>query len=458
MMFCRKWVIGFVVVLTAFSVSVVAQTPKELATYTGPNLPAIETVSRALVLRTKGGQGFVIHQSDGVRAQATQLGAIHQTRLTVPVPAGRPSISPPETWVMTFKPDVDLDRVIAALYRDPSVDYVEPIYPIQLFSLPNDPEFKKQPYFNTHGLTVLGIPANHDVKIAILDTGIDSDNTELAGRVINNHPETFDDHGHGTHLAGIIAARINNKIGIAGLNHRAKLMPYKLIDRNGVGNQLDAAIAIQAATDNGARIILCSWGYFVYNQVLKDAVQYALSNGVVVIAAMGNDGVALKYYPAGFPNVIAVGAMTSDEERAPFSNTGTHLSFMAPGIDVVSIAPYNKQSIRSGTSQSAAIVAGVVSRILSFKPQLTGSELTTLLLFAAEPIGIGQRNPDTGYGYIDGEKLIKALNIPSPNTIIVENGIEIGTSDTDTQEPESIFTTVLMAPLRGIGWLFSILI
>lgn len=444
--------------LIGLSLSITAQTPQELATYTGPNLPPIETVKQQLILRTKGGQGFVIHNADGVRARATQLGATQLTRLTVPIPPGRSTISPPETWVFTFKPEVNLDRVIAMLYRDPSVDYVEPIYPIKLFSLPNDPEFKKQQYFDIHGLTVLGIPANHDVKLAILDTGIDNTHRELVGRVIDDTPETFDDHGHGTHLAGLIAARINNKFGIAGLNPRAKLMPFKLIDRYGLGNQLDAAIAIQTATDNGARIILCSWGYFVYNQVLKDAIQYALSKGVVVVAAMGNDGVPLKYYPAGFPNVIAVGAMTGAYERAPFSNIGGHLSFVAPGVEVVSIAPYNKLSTRSGTSQSAAIVAGVISRVLSFKPQLTGSELTTLLMFSAEPVGIGQRSAETGYGYIDGEKLIKALNISSPNTIIAEDGKEISTSEADTQPQESILTTVLMAPIRGVGWLLSILI
>jgi len=447
--------------------SIAGQSAEELAQYTGITLPKPETVPGVIVLKTKLNLGFNIQSTDTISQVAKELGA-QSFRKLAPEKGIKTSFSgAAATYVLQFSPSTNINTLIEQLSDQPDIAYAEPAYTFKLFSVPDDLEYIKQPYLSQTQLKeLLAMPANHDVTVAIIDTGIDATHPELQGHLIGGYNflatqnAPVDDSGHGTHIAGIIGARINNHLGTAGLNPKSKIISLKIASATGIGSQVAAAEALRYAVDNGARIINCSWGYFVYNQVLKEAIDYAIAQGVIVVAAMGNEGNSLKQFPAGFPGVIAVGAMDKSMNRASFSNIGEHVAFVEEGIGILSTAPAGKTASLTGTSQSAAIITGIASRILSYNPKLTAHEVATIMMLSAEPIGDGQRNPESGNGYIVVEKLFTALNIPSANGFIADDGaIE---QDYKPQEKPSVaepfWVTILLFPYRIVEFLFSGLI
>ena len=146
----------------------------------------------------------------------------------------------------------------------------------------------------------------------------------------DNDNEVLDDYGHGTHVAGIVAARIDNGIGIAGLAGRATIMPVDVFG-GGIGTYEDLIRAIVYATDNGAQVINMSLGASSYSLGEEAAVDYAYAHGVVVVAAAGNSGLTEVHYPAAHANVIAVAATAADDSLAYFSTRGDWVDVAAPG-------------------------------------------------------------------------------------------------------------------------------
>ena len=446
---------------------VIGQTPEELSVYTGITLPPITTIPGAIVLKTRANQGFNIQAVDSIGTKAYEMGAKSVRKLPPPPGEKTPFGGGSSTYVMEFPPTANIPQIITTLSQRTNIDYVEPVYIVQLFYNPNDPNFSKQTYISDSQLgEILALPANHDVIIAVIDTGVDSGHVDLKDHLIggvnflNTESPPNDEHGHGTHIAGIIGAHINNQMGIAGLNPKSKIMSLKIAGSNGIGSQVAAAEAIRYAVDNGARLINCSWGYFVYNQILKDAVEYAISKGVVVVAAMGNNGSPLKQYPAGFSGVIAVGSMDSTHQRASFSNTGEHIRFLAEGVNILSLAPGGGTLALSGTSQSTAIITGIISRIFSYNPQLSAHDVGTLMMLSAEPLGDGQRTSESGYGYVQVEKLFLALNAPSANGFIGENGVIDKEFKPKNSAPasEPFWLSILLIPYRIIEFFIGGLI
>ena len=155
------------------------------------------------------------------------------------------------------------------------------------------------------------------IKVGVVDTGVDGNHPDLKGKILDGYnfvegnPDASDDHGHGTFVAGIIAAKSNN-IGIKGLYDYAQVIPVKAMDENGFGTYEDAAKGIIYASDKGARVINLSIGGYAYSSMLQDAVDYALERGCIVVAAGGNDGIEQAIYPAAYPDVIGVSGLGYD--------------------------------------------------------------------------------------------------------------------------------------------------
>jgi len=234
--------------------------------------------------------------------------------------------------------------------------------------VPNDSYFDKQWAFEK---VRAGQAAsdNPEILVAILDTGIDLQHEDLAGKVVagvnlTGSPTASDILGHGTHVAGIIAAAANNGIGIAGLAPNSRLLNVKAADDSGMVWPSEIARGIVWAVDNGARIINMSLVVPAPSPALEEAVDYAWSRGVVLIAAAGNDIKSIPVYPACYPNVIAVAATDTGDRLWTGSNYGDWVDVYAPGVEIYSTLPGNEYGYKSGTSMAAACVTAAAA--LSF--------------------------------------------------------------------------------------------
>jgi hypothetical protein len=300
------------------------------------------------------------------------------------------------------------------LYRNsPDVLYAEPDYIVHLTGVPNDPLFTTQ--WNMHntgqngGILGADIHATQawdistgsaDVVVAVLDTGIDYTHQDLAPNVwsapngftatsingvavqcasgvhglnvVDNSCDPFDDNGHGTHVSGIVGAVGNNGIGVAGVNWNVQILPCKFIDSQGFGD-ISHAIAclsfIKQMKDSGVNIVVSnnSWGGGGISQALTDAVAAQMQDGILFVAAAGNDfsdNDFFPVYPADIflPNIISVAASTRTDDIVTFSNVGRHtVHLSAPGVDILSTTPFNTYSVFSGTSMAAPHVTGVAA-------------------------------------------------------------------------------------------------
>ena len=197
-----------------------------------------------------------------------------------------------------------------------------------------------------------------------------------------------DEVGHGTHVAGTVSALSNNGVGVAGVTWQCRLMPVRVLARirrlsdnrvSGVGSAADIAAGIRWAVDHGARVINMSLGGDVDTTVERNAVAYAIQQGVVVVAAMGNDNTTTPSYPGAYPDVIAVGATNPNDTRASFSNMGPHIDVAAPGVGIQSTYWDNTYANLQGTSMASPHVAGVAALILSCNPNLPAAQVGQII-------------------------------------------------------------------------------
>lgn len=212
--------------------------------------------------------------------------------------------------------------------------------------------------------------SNSDVIVAVIDTGIDSDHEDLAGRVmdevnLSDSPVAGDLNGHGTHIAGIIAADAYNGIGIDGVAPGCLLLNVKATDDRGRCDAKEIANGIVWAADKGASIINISLRVDEPSSQLEEAVAYAWSKGVLIVAAAGNDGGSTPQYPAYYPECIAVTATKEDGSRAPLASYGDWVDIAALGYQVYSTLPDNEYGYKTGTSQATAYVSGLAALLYS---------------------------------------------------------------------------------------------
>lgn len=285
--------------------------------------------------------------------------------------------------------------VIHALPQSPAIINSEPDYIVTALEIPNDEHYPEQ-----WGLPLTNAPTAWDslpvngtsITIAVIDSGICYNHADLSGRILSNGRDYVEDdnvaqdeYGHGCAVAGVIAANGNNTIGIAGVAPNSQIMPLRVLDANGAGVYSDVAAALIYATDNGATVINLSLGAPFASTVLQNAVNYATSRGVTVVAAAGNSGTEGVYYPAAYPDVIAVGSADANGQRSSFSSYGAQLDTLAPGRNILSTHRNGAYSSFNGTSFAAPHVAGLVaiSRATGIELVLSPDSIAHLALAVA---------------------------------------------------------------------------
>src|SRR2546427_9831544 len=260
-----------------------------------------------------------------------------------------------------------LDVAIQSYQSDPQVESVEREKIRAAGATPSDPAYPDQwalPKIGWDAVYGTVSPAG-SATIAVLDTGVDSSQPDLAGRLVpgysaftGSNPNS-DPNGHGTWLASIAAASTDNSVGIAGVAYSgAGIMPVQVIDSTGAGQDSDIITGVVWAADHGADVILMGFSNPGYSQNLQDAIDYAWSKGAVLVAATGNEGSSAPTYPAGDANVMGVSATDSNDVLWPGSNYGSNTFIAAPGVDITADAVSSGTTSISGTSASSAFVAG----------------------------------------------------------------------------------------------------
>lgn len=257
-----------------------------------------------------------------------------------------------------------------------------------------------------------------DVVIAVLDTGVDLQHTDLQGQlvdginIVDEQAQPSDDVGHGTHVTGVIAATVNNHEGIAGVSWYNKVMPVKVLDSTGVGSTYAVAQGIIWATDHGAKVINMSLGNYAEAQFLHDAIRYAYERDVLLVAATGNDATSQPGYPAAYPEVLAVSATDQNRNIASFSNYGEYVDVVAPGVNIASTYPGGQYVAMSGTSMATPHVAALAAMIRSANPTLSNVQVMDMIRHTANDLGQTGKDEYYGYGEIN---MASALGLESPN-------------------------------------------
>jgi len=274
-------------------------------------------------------------------------------------------IEPLNTYVVRIskKPSTQLipdSKTVADMEQDYYVSALDDV-------IPNDPRYAEQ-----WALPAIGAPSAWaelpadapKVIVAVIDSGICASHPDLSGRILDgwdfleSDAVPQDDFGHGCSVAGVIAANMNDGVGIAGVAPNAQIMPLRVLNASGVGSYSDVAAAIVYAADNGAQVINLSLGGSNPSSTLENAVNYAISKGVIVVAAAGNNGTEGALYPAAYLDVIAVGSVDPNLQHSSFSNYGSQIDIWAPGRDILTTKGDGGFGLVSGTSFAAPYVAG----------------------------------------------------------------------------------------------------
>lgn len=248
------------------------------------------------------------------------------------------------------------------------------------------------------------------IVVAVLDTGVDASHPDLAGQVLPGFdaytPETagrVDPNGHGTHVAGIVASLRGNDQGGAGLAPGVKILPVRVLDESGSGDHSDIARGVIWAADHGADVMNLSLGGPEDTQVLRQAVAYARSKGVVVVVAAGNSAFQGNpvIYPAAYADVVSVAASSPGDSRAIFSSYGPYVDVTAPGLSILSTYPGNQYAFLSGTSMAAPYVAAAAALTLESHPSMSAASVSSRLVSSAQDLGVPGRDDEFGAGMVD---------------------------------------------------------
>ncbi|HYM14511.1 MAG TPA: S8 family peptidase [Dehalococcoidia bacterium] len=360
-------------------------------------------------------------------------------------------------------PAASLGRLAAA----PGVRYAEPVARVVATDLPSDPLFSSEyPY-----LSAVNAPAAWDISkgspsivVAVVDTGVDVTHPDLTQNIWVNRNEipnngidddnngcvddvngcSFvsdsspgchnvsngfinDDIGHGTFVSGVIAAAANGA-GMVGVARNVRIMPVKVLDCYGVGDSVATARGILYAAHNGARIINLSLGGVEDAQVVRDAIDEATRDGVLVVAAAGNNGQGTVSFPARLPGVLAVGAASSANpgQRAPFSNWGPEIGVVAVGQNIIGTLPPSRCNFLlpclpdgpyaegNGTSFSTPQVSGLAALMLSLNPALTPAQLISIIEGSATALPAGATPNWAGFGRVNMLAALQAVQANRP--------------------------------------------
>jgi len=255
------------------------------------------------------------------------------------------------------------------------------------------------------------------VRIAVIDTGIDYNNPDLRHAYrggydfVNNDSDPYDDNGHGTFVAGVIAGTIDGKKGSLGAAPDIEIYAVKVVGADGRGSIRNVVSGIQWAIDHDVQIICMSLSIIRDDPALRGKLDEAYGRGILLVAAAGNTGGKVTY-PARYEAVIAVGSVDRDNQVAKNSATGPEVEVVAPGVKIISTVPGGGYSVWSGTSYAAGYVAGALALLLSAHPGLDGEGARVLLREGALDLGTHGRDNQYGYGLVDvAESLEKEVKV-----------------------------------------------
>jgi len=319
-------------------------------------------------------------------------------------------------------------QLVAALGRSSAVEYAEPDELVTAAMA--DPYFDRQyalqntgqSFTNTDGTVTVAAGTNDadvdaveawavtngtGVRVAIIDSGVAINHEDISSKVVDRAnfsdtqilaPEDYDQYGHGTHVAGIVAATADNSLGVAGVCPGCSILDAKVLNSSGSGSSSAIAKGIDWAVGKGAKVINMSLGQRVSSRTLEAAVNNAWNQGVVIVAAAGNAGTQAQVYPGAYPNVIAVAATDNNDAKASISTYGKWVDVAAPGVRVYSTLPtytsvlgtQNKLSpgydILSGTSMASPIVAATAALVWSTPSGTSNASVRTQVESSADPI------------------------------------------------------------------------
>src|SRR3954454_7523055 len=308
-------------------------------------------------------------------------------------------------------PASDLSAYLNRYKHDSSVTNVEVDQTRKVAAAPNDPSYADQwalPKVSWDTARDAVTPAGSST-IAVVDTGVDASVADLSSQLapgwsaFGTDP-TVDPNGHGTWVSSIAAAATDNGSGIAGVDYAgAAVMPIQALDASGQGQDSDIVAGVTYAADHGADVILLAFSNPGFSQALQDAVSYAWSKGAVVVAAVGNDGSSTATYPAGDANVMGVSATDSSDALWSSSNYGDDAFIAAPGVSVLADAVGGGTVPVSGTSASAAMVAGAAALLKANDASATNGVIVGRLARNANAAGIAA---ETGNGRLNVDRAL----------------------------------------------------
>ncbi|HKK20566.1 MAG TPA: S8 family serine peptidase [candidate division Zixibacteria bacterium] len=339
-----------------------------------------------------------------------------------------------------------VDDMVAALNKDPNVEYAEPNYIYHAFMTPNDTYYS--PY--QWDLPQIHMPAAWDqstgsgVVVAVIDCGVAYENygsyakaPDLAGTnfvagydFVNNDSHPNDDEGHGTHVSGTIAQTTNNNLGCAGVAYNCSIMPVKVLNSQGNGTLTDIADGINWATSHGAKVINMSLGGPSGSSTLQSAIVNAYNAGVTIVCAAGNAGTSAPQYPAAYSQCISVSAVRYDRTIASYSSYGSTIDICAPGGDVTvdqngdgygdgilqnTFAAPNYSSFGyyfyEGTSMASPHVAGVAALLIAKAGgSLSPSQVRAALQNTADDLGASGWDQYYGYGEVNADAALQSIS------------------------------------------------
>jgi subtilisin family serine protease len=321
--------------------------------------------------------------------------------------------------------DERVEAALEALRNDPDIEYAErdglarAAYVTNTTPIVSGPEWHLAKIQAPQAWTVCAGRAN--TIVAVLDSGVNAAHPDLAGRVlpgynfVANTTDTTDDFGHGTAVAGVVVAAGNNSLGVAGVSYGCMLLPVKVVDATGFAAYSAIAEGIHYAVDHGARVINISIAGNAASTTLQNALNYAWSNNVVVVAAAGNNANDLPQYPAACDHAVAVSATETNDTLAAFSSYGGFVALAAPGDNIWTTQrdltnPYGPWS---GTSFSSPIAAGTAALVASVNPSLSNTQIVSLLERSADDVGRAGYDILFGYGRVNASRAVStAYNLP----------------------------------------------
>jgi thermitase len=328
----------------------------------------------------------------GASEQARAIAAMGGTRVR--------TIEPTRAAVLVRARGGDGGLAVAAASARVTGVERDPVYRAAI--VPNDPCYLNCSSFSQWALPHIGAPGAWDVtpgtsapvRVAVLDSGVDAGHPDLGGRVtrttnLSASPTAQDVYGHGTSVAGVIAATGNNATGIAGMTWGAEIRSFKVLDDTGRGFGSDVALALRVAADEGARVVNLSVAGPDFSQAVADAVAYAQARGALVVAAAGNDASTTPRYPAAHNGVVAVAASTPADALAWFSNRGTWITLTAPGTDILATASGGGYRSVSGTSFATPLVSGAAALLWLTTRGPNATAIRDRLVTTAQSIGAG---------------------------------------------------------------------